>query len=77
MAMQLRYNAAGVPYLVGGSGVTVGPAPFPNPSVLNQAAQNRAGIARITPKLTAAAPIPPQKLFATIDAMPMRRAGQR
>ena len=24
-------------------------------------------------KLTAAAPIPPQKLFATIDAMPMRR----
>lgn len=28
-------------------------------------------------KLTAAAPIPPQTLFATIDAMPMRRAEMR
>ncbi|WP_342107533.1 DUF4174 domain-containing protein [Methylobacterium sp. SI9] len=28
-------------------------------------------------KLTAAAPIPPQRLFATIDAMPMRRSEMR
>ncbi|MCJ2086815.1 DUF4174 domain-containing protein [Methylobacterium sp. E-005] len=28
-------------------------------------------------KLTAAAPIPPQRLFATIDAMPMRRSETR
>lgn len=28
-------------------------------------------------KLTAAAPIPPQRLFATIDAMPMRRGEMR
>ena len=28
-------------------------------------------------KITSEEPIPPQRLFSTIDAMPMRRAGQR
>jgi len=31
----------------------------------------------VAAKLTAAAPIPPQRLFATIDAMPMRRSEMR
>jgi hypothetical protein len=43
MAMQLKYNASGLPYLVGSAGQTVGPAPYPTPSALNKAAQNRAG----------------------------------
>ena len=35
MAMQLKYNGAGQPYLVGSSGSTVGPALQPRPSPLN------------------------------------------
>jgi len=34
MAMKVQYNAQGQPYLIGSSGVTVGPAPVPNPSLL-------------------------------------------
>lgn len=39
--MQVLYNSAGQPYLVGASGNTVGPAPNPKPSLLSQQAASR------------------------------------